>query len=89
MPLTNDTALREFIFLGLMDHPKLQSLFFLEESLEESVSGHLPGHPPRQTEHDGFNQTGLSPSHAHVLLPHSFIPCRLVLYLSCSPTDAD
>ena len=29
MPLTNDTALREFIFLGLMDHPKLQSLFFL------------------------------------------------------------
>ena len=54
-----------------------------------AVSGHLPGHPPRQPGHDGVNQTGLSPSHTHVLLPHSFILCRLVLDLYCSPTDAD
>ena len=29
MPLTNDTALRKFIYLGLTDHSKLQSLLFL------------------------------------------------------------
>ena len=26
MPLTNDTALREFIFLGFVDRPELQAL---------------------------------------------------------------
>ena len=29
MPLTNGTTLREFILLGLMDRPELQSLLFL------------------------------------------------------------
>ena len=83
MPFTNDTALREFILLGLTDCPELQPLLFVLFLVIYLVTllGNLGMMVLIRLD------SCLHTSMYFFLTPSSF--CRLVLYLYCSPTDAD